>query len=173
MDPNHYMRVQGDFNMSTFLRDASMWLVISAGGSIVVGVLFLHLFRHYAGVMTRLTIASQARAAATILLCRVRHRRFCHLPSFPHGISAYVPCRHLLYTAAAGMPRLAILTGPVCRCFTTYGTCICQQAPNSEVHASFWLSMFSVKSIMLADATPGRMEDDVCVDSDMNLMQKC
>ena len=47
--------------MSTFLADASMWLVISAAGSILVGVLFLHLFRHYAGAMTRLTIASQAR----------------------------------------------------------------------------------------------------------------
>ncbi len=52
--------------MSTFLEDASMWLVISAGGSILVGVAFLHLFRHYAGVMTRLTIASQARLGFSV-----------------------------------------------------------------------------------------------------------
>lgn len=45
--------------MSDFMNDASVWLAVSAGGSIVVGVLFLQLFRNHAGVMTRITIGMQ------------------------------------------------------------------------------------------------------------------
>ena len=77
---------QGDFNMSTFLQDASMWLVISAAGSILVGVAFLHLFRHYAGVMTRLTIASQASDSPPHP--EIKRRRLCPVircPGLAHG----------------------------------------------------------------------------------------
>lgn len=56
--------------MSQFMRDASLWLVVSAGGAILVGVLFLQLFRSHAGVMTRITIGMQVSGAAKELVGR-------------------------------------------------------------------------------------------------------
>ena len=67
--------------MSDFLNDASVWLAVSAGGSIVVGVLFLQLFRSHAGVMTRITIGMQVSSPGLGLclapsLCRSRVSNF-------------------------------------------------------------------------------------------------
>lgn len=49
----------GVFDVSEFLKDGALWLGVSAGGAIVVGVLFLQMFRKYAGAMTRATIVMQ------------------------------------------------------------------------------------------------------------------
>lgn len=47
------------FNISDFMQHAGTWLIISAVGSLGVGIAYLQLFKYAPGAMTRATIATQ------------------------------------------------------------------------------------------------------------------
>ena len=55
-----------DFSISEFMSKAAAWLAISALVSLVMGVLFLYLFKWHSRIMTRITIQVQVLLPAVM-----------------------------------------------------------------------------------------------------------
>ena len=55
-----------DFSISEFMSKAAAWLAISALVSLVMGVLFLYLFKWHSRIMTRITIQVQVLLPAAM-----------------------------------------------------------------------------------------------------------
>ncbi|CAL5222858.1 g5284 [Coccomyxa viridis] len=49
----------GQLDLPAFFKQASLWLVVSAVASVLLGIVFLQLFKHQPHLMTKATIASQ------------------------------------------------------------------------------------------------------------------
>ena len=59
--------VCGSLSTSCAGLQASLWLVVSAGAAILLGIAFLSLFRHQPHAMTQATIISQVCKACSAL----------------------------------------------------------------------------------------------------------